>query len=168
VVYLCSTVPTEDTLLQTWNSKTFSSIHQYVPGMYLVCTWYVKKTISIRLGIEQWMSCIASCMLYHYATSVHSRVIPTVNTRYIITTLTLHGICWLVLDVRRGSNSASCPGHDVTGQDIDLNFPDAHLGCGTGLQSTDVAMDCRPTEKQAPGGELAGFTALGTHKACQP
>jgi hypothetical protein len=65
----------------------------------------------------------------------------------LITTLASHGTCWLVSDVLRGSSRAPGSGHDVTGQDIDLNFPDAHPGCGTGLQSTDVAMDGRPTEK---------------------
>ena len=72
-----------------------------------------------------------------------------------------------VLDIRRWSRRAPGPGHDVTGPDVDLNFPDTHSSCGTGLRMTDVAMDSRPTEKQAPAGELAGFTALGTHEACQ-
>ena len=70
-------------------------------------------------------------------------------------------------DVRRGSRRAPGSGHDVTGPDLDLNFPDTHFGCGTGLRLRDVAMNSRPTEKQAPAGELAGFTALGTHEACQ-
>jgi hypothetical protein len=71
-----------------------------------------------------------------------------------------------VSDVRRGSSRAPGSGQDVrvTGPDIDLNFPDTHVGCGTGPQSCDVAMDRRPTEEQAPAGELAGFTALGTHE----
>jgi hypothetical protein len=75
-----------------------------------------------------------------------------------------------VSDVRRGSSRAPGSGQDVrvTGPDIDLNFPDTHVGCGTGPQSCDVAMDRRPTEEQAPAGELACFTALGTHEACQP
>ncbi len=78
-------------------------------------------------------------------------------------TLASHGSFWLVSDVQRWSGS----GLDVTGPDFDLNFPDTHFGCGTGLRLPDVAMDRRPTEKKAPAGELTGFTALGTHKACQ-
>ena len=63
-------------------------------------------------------------------------------------------------DVGRGSSAAARSSHDVIGPDIDLNIPDAHFGCGTGLRSCNVAMNRRPTEKQAPAGELAGFTAL--------
>ncbi len=70
-------------------------------------------------------------------------------------------------DVRRGSRLAPGSGHDVTGLDFDLNFLDTHFGCGTWLRLQGVAMDRRLTEKQAPAGELAGFTALGTHEACQ-
>ncbi len=58
-------------------------------------------------------------------------------------------------------------GHDITGSDITLNFLDAQRSCRTGLRSSNVAADRRPTEKQAPAGELADFTALGTHEACQ-
>ena len=74
-------------------------------------------------------------------------------------TLATHGIFWLVLDVLRGFRRATGSGHDVTGPYINLNFQDAHFGCRTGLISCYVAMDSRPTEKQAPAGELAGFTA---------
>ena len=35
------------------------------------------------LGVEPWISCIASCTLYHYATSVHSMVVSMDNTKYI-------------------------------------------------------------------------------------
>ncbi len=64
----------------------------------------------------------------------------------------LHGTCWLESDVLLGSSSAPCSCHDLTGLDINLNFPDAHLGSGTGLQSCNMAMDSSPTEKQAPAG----------------
>ena len=69
-------------------------------------------------------------------------------------------------DVGRGSRAAPRSGHDVTGPDIHLDFPDAQFGCtGTArLGSSDVAPDRRATEKQAPAGQLAGFGALGTHK----
>jgi hypothetical protein len=74
---------------------------------------------------------------------------------------------WLVMDVLRGSRSAPRSGHDVTGPDINLDFPDSQVGGETGLGSCHVAPDRRPTEKQALAGELARFTALGTHIACQ-
>ena len=74
---------------------------------------------------------------------------------------------WLVTDVRRRSRSAPRSGHDVAGPDINLDFPEAHVGCETLLGSCHVALDLRPTEKQAPAGELAGFTTLGTRKACR-
>ena len=60
-----------------------------VPGLYLVCTGtYTEKTrkqMCITLGVEPWISCIASCALYHYATSVHSVVVSMDNTKYIPT-----------------------------------------------------------------------------------
>ena len=76
-----------------------------------------------------------------------------------------NGTFWLMSDVGRGSRAAPRPGHDVTGLDINLDFSDAQFGCTTRLGSSDVALDRRPTEKQAPAGQLAGFGALGTHKA---
>ena len=83
---------------------------------------------------------------------------------YLSTPLVSHVTFWLVPDVRRGSRRAPGPGHDVTGPDIDWNFLNTQFRCGAGLRMSDVAMDRRPTEKQAPAGELAGFTALGTHE----
>ena len=82
-------------------------------------------------------------------------------------TFVTHGTFWLMSDVGRGSRVAPHSGHDVTGQDINLDFPDseAQFGCTALLGSSDVAPDRRLTEKQAPAGQLAGFGALGTHKA---
>ena len=68
-------------------------------------------------------------------------------------------------DVGRRSRAAPRSGHDVTGPDINLNFQDSKFGSTARLGSSDVAPDRRPTEKQAPTGKLAGFCALGTHKA---
>ena len=65
-------------------------------------------------------------------------------------------------DVGRGSRAATRSGHDVTGPDINLDFPAAQFGCTARLGSSDVAPDRCPTEKQAPAGQLAGFGALGT------
>jgi len=82
-------------------------------------------------------------------------------------TFPTHGTFWLMSDVGRGSRAATRSGHDVrvTGPDINLDFPDAQFDCTARLGSSDVAPDRRPTEKQAPAGKLAGFGALGTHKA---
>ena len=63
-------------------------------------------------------------------------------------------------DVGRGSRTATRSGHDVTGLDINLDFPDAKLSYTARLGSCNVAPDRRPTEKQAPAGNLAGFSAL--------
>jgi hypothetical protein len=113
--------------------------------MYLVCTRYVlgtywytlRKTIKRMRKIfrfEPWISCIASCALYHYATSMHSMVISMLNTWYIapetytcVARYLLPG-CWLVSDIVCGSSRAPGSGHDVTGPDIDLNFQDTHFG----------------------------------------
>ena len=67
-------------------------------------------------------------------------------------------------DVGRGSRAAPSSGHDVTGPDINLDLQ-AQFGCTARLGSSDVEQDRSPTEKQAPAGQLAGFSALGTHKA---
>ena len=82
-------------------------------------------------------------------------------------TFPTHGTFWLMSDVGCGSRAARCSGHDVTGPDINLDFPEAQFGCTARLGSSDVAPDRRPTEKQAPAGKLACFDhgALGTHKA---
>ena len=60
-----------------------------------------------------------------------------------------HCTLYLVQDVRLGSRRAPDSGHNITGQDIKLNFPDAQLRCRAGLRSSNVA----------------GFTALGTLKS---
>ena len=77
-------------------------------------------------------------------------------------TFATHGTFWLMSDVGRGSSAAPRSGHDVTGPDINLDFSEAQFGCTARLGSSDVAQDRRPTEKQAPTGQLAGFGALGT------
>ncbi len=49
--------------------------------------WYIlgktKNEYGKTFRFEPWISFIASCALYHYATSVHSMVISMVNTWYI-------------------------------------------------------------------------------------
>ncbi len=67
---------------------------------------------------------------------------------------------WLVSDIRRGSSRSIRSSHDVTGTDINLDFPKAQLGCEALFGSCHVA-DRRPTDKQAPTGDLTGFCALG-------
>ncbi len=112
-------------------------------------------------------SCIDSTCLNHYATSVHSSVTNPIkhDLNTLRKTFPTHGTVWLMSDVGRRSSAAARPGHAVTGPDINLDFPDAKLGCTTLLGSCNVAPDRRPTEKQVPAGKLAGFSALGTHKA---
>ena len=82
-------------------------------------------------------------------------------------TFPTHCTFWLMSDVGRGSRTAPRSGHAVrvTSQDINLDFPEAQFGCTARLGSSNVAQDRSPTEKQAPTGQLAGFGALGTHKA---
>jgi hypothetical protein len=70
------------------------------------------------------------------------------------------GTFWLVSDVRRRSRRAPGSGHDVRSPNVNLDLPEAHYGYTTGFGGCNMAMDRRPTEKQAPAGELAGFTAL--------
>ena len=69
-------------------------------------------------------SCILSCMLYCYATSVNSVVIGMDRTRYIINRKDMS-------DVQGGSHAAPRSGHDVAGLDINLNLdlPEAEVGC---------------------------------------
>ncbi len=43
-------------------------------------------------------------------------------------TIMKHCTFWLVFDVWCGFCSAPCSGHDVTGQDINLDFLAAHVG----------------------------------------
>jgi hypothetical protein len=73
------------------------------------------------------------------------------------------------LDLRYLLSGGRAPGsgHDVSSPDVNLDLPDAHFGCTTGFGGCNMAMDRRPTKKQAPAGELAGFTALGAHEARQ-
>jgi hypothetical protein len=82
------------------------------PGIYLVCTRYVllrtctyseKQTKRKRKTsrFELWISCIASCALYHYITSVHSMVISWVNTWYITPETYTCGARYLLAGVGR-------------------------------------------------------------------
>ena len=78
-------------------------------------------------------------------------------------TFPTHGTFWLMSDVGRGSRAAPR-------SNINLDFPEAQFGCTAVtalLGSSNMAQDRSPTEKQAPAGQLAGFSALrlGTHKA---
>ncbi len=50
---------------------------------------------------EQWISCISSCALYSYATSVHSIVMSLVNSRYIISKIYTGVTLYLLAAVRR-------------------------------------------------------------------
>ncbi len=78
------------------------------------------------------------------------------------------GTFWLVSDVQCESRSAPHSCHDVAGQDIDLDFQEAQLGCEARLGSSQVQQDRRLTEKQAPAGAIKaikpGFSALAHTK----
>ncbi len=79
-------------------------------------------------GFKLWISSIASCTIYHYATSVHSMVISDVNTWYLDPKTYTRVARYLLAGVGRGSSRAPGSCHDVTGLDIDLNFQDTHFG----------------------------------------
>jgi hypothetical protein len=83
-------------------------MYHNAPGLYfvctryiLICTWKNKKQMSITLGIEQWISCIATGELYNNATSMHSMVICKVNTRYILTETYTRVAQYLLAGIRR-------------------------------------------------------------------
>ncbi len=71
-------------------------------------------------------------MLYSYATSVNSLVTGIDSTRYKITTKDWCDFLYLLAGGRGpapplpGQGSS---GHDVTGPDINLDFPEAQVGC---------------------------------------
>ena len=73
-------------------------------------------------GFELWISCIASCTIDHYATSVHSMVISGVNTWYIAPKTYTRVAQYLLAGVGRRVRVQPRPrlraGHDVTGPDI--------------------------------------------------
>ena len=106
----------------------------------------------IILGFDPWISCIAYCVLHHYATSVHSTVILLVNTMYIFSKIYTGVSQYLLADVGRPARVLQLPGsgHDVTGPDmIDLNLPDAHVSSATCCKllasGVQAGTDCRPS-----------------------
>jgi hypothetical protein len=136
----------------TWSvhSMYYVLATQYVP----LCTQYIhrttKKPMRITLGFEQWISCIASCKLYHYATRVHSTVISTVNTRYLTTENYSRVAQYLLAGVGRPVlvqlplSSAPGSSHDVTG-------PNSN---SLGSQPVTVRFQaCLPDSELEPGQE---------------
>ncbi len=82
--------------------------------------------------------------------------------------LSQHSVTWwLVYNVRRRPRRATRSGHDVAGPDFDMYLPKAKACLATKFCSTDVAADCRPREKQAAAGQLAGGGARAT-TLCPP
>ena len=63
-------------------------------------------------------------------------------------TFPTHGTFWLLSDVGSGSRTAPCSGHDVTGPDINLDFPEAQFGCTALLGSSNLEQDSSPTENR--------------------
>ncbi len=88
-------------------------------------------------------------MLNHYATMVKSLVILMDSTLYIDPGQDIHDTRYPLAGVGRPARSSTAPssGHDVTGPDINLDFPEAHFGCTARLGSSNVASDRRQTEK---------------------
>jgi hypothetical protein len=82
-------------------------------------------------GFELTISCIASGMLYRYATSMNSLVIGIDSTRYIITRKDWCDFLYLLAAGCRTSGAGPAQplrsGHDVTGPDINLDFPKPRL-----------------------------------------
>jgi hypothetical protein len=69
------------------------------------------------------------------------------------------------LNVWRRPRRAPRSGHDVTGPGFDMYIPKAKACLATRFWSTDVAADCRPSEKQAVAGQLAGGGSMNIHEA---
>ncbi len=133
------------------------SMYQDKHGMYLVCIRYVlvhtrKKKKSMAWRLESNPVSHAHHPVYY--TTTPSVCIPwwygwLIQGIYTLNmTPAAHGTFWLVPDVLRGSRRAPGTFHDITGQDINLNFPDAQLRCRTGLRSSNVAVDRRPNENR--------------------
>jgi hypothetical protein len=162
-------------------------MYHYVPGLSCICPWYVlgiywyvlvqirknKKRTRKTFELEQWISCIASCALYHYATSVHSMVISIINTWYIAPETNTRITRYLLFGVGRRARVQPRPrlrpwrhwsGHR-------LEFPGypfwlskrqtlkAQFGCKTLLASgVQAGTDCRPS---------SGCTALSDSESAR-
>ena len=64
-------------------------------------------------------------------------------------------VTWrLVLDIWGGPRRTPSAGHDITGQGLHLDLPNAHISLTAMFGSGDVALDCAPIEpeKQAATG----------------
>ena len=62
-------------------------------------------------------------------------------------------VTWrLVSDIRRGPRSTPPAGHDIAGQGLHLDLPNAHVSLTALFGSGNVAPDCAPIEKQAATG----------------
>ncbi len=85
--------------------------------------------------------------------------------QYLFSLTTLCVNWFLVLDVLHRPRHATRSGHDVTGTGFDMDLPKAKACLATRFCSTDVAADCRPSEKQAAAGQLAGGGAMNSHEA---
>ncbi len=68
-------------------------------------------------------------------------------------------------DVRSWAGSAPRASHDVAGAGLHLDLSDAVLSHVAWFWSCNVAVYCRPVEKQTVAGEFASRSAVGTHEA---
>jgi hypothetical protein len=94
--------------------------------MYLDCTWYVLGMYWYVL-VRTWKNKTSRYTATLRAFIPWCYLLLIQGIYKIKSTLASHSTFWLVSDVWRGSRRAPCSGHDVTGQDFDLNFPDAHV-----------------------------------------
>jgi hypothetical protein len=115
---------------------------------------------------ELWISCIASCALYNYATCVHSMVISMVNTLYIAPETYTSVARYLLAGVRRWARVQQRPlllpwrPSHWSGLGHQLEFPGypfwlskrlrrtlkAQVGCETLLASgVQAGTDCQPS-----------------------
>jgi hypothetical protein len=145
--------PEQYVLRQTWDSTRFA---WYI----LVCTetnllhadMYAKKKnwkLCMMSRFEPRTSCILSCMLYCYATSVNSLVIGMDRTRYIINK---KDICNILAGVGRPGRvprrNPLRPWRHWSGHQLELGFPGnpGWMRSRTEIGSCHMAQDLRLTE----------------------
>jgi hypothetical protein len=153
--YIQLQIPGQYVLRQTWYILVCTRFAWYV----LRQTWYILVHASMYAKKEKWKmclmsrveprtSCILSCMLYRYATSVNSLVKGMDSTRYIINR---KDICNILAGVGRPGRVPRrpplWPWRHWSGQ-LEFGFPGSPGWMrSTGVGSCHMAPDCRLTEK---------------------
>jgi hypothetical protein len=72
---------------------------------------------------------------------------------------------WLMSDCPRGPRRAPPTGHDVAGQGLQLDLPDAHVRLAVRFRSGNVAPYACPVEKHARVGKFALRRAVRAYEA---